>query len=78
MIPHSGFSMNRNDRIVGIDGTAHGRMNTSDSHLIQVLARMKNPDSTSAAMNLRLTATTRKISVFSTVFGNTGSSSSLA
>ena len=28
--------MKRNDRIVGIDGTAHGRMNSSDSHLIQV------------------------------------------
>src|SRR4051812_4071697 len=24
--PHSGFSMNRTERIVGIDGTAHGRM----------------------------------------------------
>ncbi len=35
MIPHSGLSMNRNDRIVGIDGTAQGRMNSSDSHLIQ-------------------------------------------
>ena len=30
--------MNRNDRIVGIDGTAHGKMKSSDSHLIQVRA----------------------------------------
>ena len=38
MSPHSGFSMKRIDRIVGIDGTAHGRMNSSDSHLIHVRA----------------------------------------
>ena len=30
--------MKRNDRMVGIDGTAHGRMNSNDSHLIHVLA----------------------------------------
>src|SRR6266576_7152626 len=48
MSPHSGLSMNRIDRIVGIDGTAHGRMNSSDSHLIQVRAWMKNPDRISA------------------------------
>ena len=29
--PHSGLSMKRNDRMVGIDGTAHGRMNTTES-----------------------------------------------
>src|SRR5687768_7892753 len=29
MIPHSGLSMKRNERIVGIDGTAHGRMNST-------------------------------------------------
>src|SRR5438067_13588965 len=38
MIPHSGLSMNRIDRIVGIDGTAQGRMNTSDSHRIHARA----------------------------------------
>ena len=32
--PHSGFNMKRIDKIVGIDGTAHGRMNTSESALI--------------------------------------------
>src|ERR1044072_2041662 len=49
MSPRSGFSMNRIDRIVGIDGTAQGRMNNTDSHLIQGLAGTKNPDSSSAA-----------------------------
>ena len=30
MTPHSGFSMKRTDRMVGIEGTAHGRMNSTD------------------------------------------------
>src|SRR5260370_12684956 len=34
-MPHSGFSMKRIDRMVGIDGSAHGRMNSTDSHRIQ-------------------------------------------
>ena len=34
--PHSGLSMKRSDMMVGIDGTAHGRMNSTESHLIQV------------------------------------------
>src|SRR5437763_7353175 len=29
--PHSGLSMKRTDRMVGIDGTAQGRMNSTDS-----------------------------------------------
>ena len=32
--PHSGLSMKRSDMMVGIDGTAQGRMNSTDSHLI--------------------------------------------
>src|SRR4030081_2914827 len=35
-MPHSGLNMNRTDRMVGIEGTAHGRMNSTDSHLIHV------------------------------------------
>src|SRR3954466_7902373 len=34
MTPHSGLSMKRTERIVGIDGTAHGRMNSTDRPLI--------------------------------------------
>ncbi len=34
--PHSGLSMKRSDMMVGIDGTAQGRMNSTESHLIQV------------------------------------------
>src|SRR6185369_16173055 len=48
MSPHSGFSMKRIDRIVGIDGTAQGRMKSSESHLIQVRWTTKKPESTSA------------------------------
>ena len=43
MMPHSGLSMKRMDRMVGIEGTAHGRMKTRDSHLIHVRARTKKP-----------------------------------
>ena len=74
MMPHSGFSMNRNDRIVGIDGTAHGRMNRSDSHLIHVRAWMKKPDSTSAISILTLIAMSRNASVLSTDRRKIGSS----
>src|SRR5258708_11640941 len=55
--PHSGFNMKRIDRIVGIDGTAHGRMNSSDSHLIHGLAMPQKPDRNSATPIFRLMAT---------------------
>ena len=42
--PHSGLSMKRIERMVGIDGTAHGRMNSTDSHLIHGRAVTKKPD----------------------------------
>src|SRR5688572_22428842 len=32
--PHSGLSMKRTDRMVGMEGTAQGRMNSTDSALI--------------------------------------------
>src|SRR6202012_4500346 len=34
--PHSGLSMKRTDRMVGIDGTAQGRMKITDSQRIQL------------------------------------------
>ena len=77
MIPHSGLSMNRIDRIVGMDGTAHGRMNMSDSHLIQVRARTKKPDRNSATIIFRLMPTIRNTSVLTTERAKTGSSTSL-
>src|SRR3989449_2830828 len=74
IIPHSGLSMKRTDRIVGIDGTAQGRMNTSDSHLIQVRACTKKPDRNSAMTILRLMPMMRNISVLTTDLAKTGSS----
>ena len=53
--------MKRIDRMVGIDGTAHGRMNTSESHLIHGRAVTKKPDRNSAIAIFRLMATMRKI-----------------
>ena len=58
--------MNRIDRIVGIDGTAQGRMNSSDSHLIHVRATTKKPDRTSATIILTLIAMIRNASVLKT------------
>src|SRR5215211_4225283 len=55
--------MNRRDRMVGIDGTAHGRMNSTDSHLIHERCWMKKPDRKSATSIFRLMPTSRKISV---------------
>src|SRR5207247_10521797 len=76
MIPHSGLSMKRTDRIVGIDGTAHGRMKISDSHLIQVRACTKKPDRNSATTILRLMPMMRNISVFTTDLEKAGASTS--
>src|SRR3954454_5750623 len=46
--PHSGLSMNRTDRIVGIDGTAQGRMKISETQRIHGRCWTKKPDSNSA------------------------------
>src|ERR1700687_2710561 len=77
MIPHSGLNMKRMDRIVGIDGTAHGRMKSSDSHRSQARACTKKPDRNSATIILRLMPTIRNASVLATDLGNTGSASKL-
>src|ERR1700737_601274 len=57
--PHSGLNMKRTDRMVGIEGTAHGRMNSTDSHLIHERDWMKKPDRTSAISIFRLMPITR-------------------
>src|SRR5580700_10234662 len=71
--PHSGLNMKRTDRMVGIDGTAQGRMNSTDSHLIQRRSWMKKPDKNSAISILMLMPMTRKISVLTAARANTGS-----
>src|SRR6202000_1196710 len=72
-MPHSGLSMKRTDRMVGIDGTAQGRMNNTDSHLIQARACTKKPDRTRAITTLKLMPITRKISVLIAARAKTGS-----
>src|ERR1700761_3391472 len=62
-MPHSGLNMNRTDRMVGMDGTAQGRMNSTDSHLIQGRCCTKKPDSNSAITILKLMPITRNTSV---------------
>ena len=69
--------MKRNDRIVGIDGTAHGRMNSTDSQRIHGRVLAKKPDRNSASAIFTLIATPRKTSVLTTLPANTGSSNSL-
>ena len=76
MRPHSGFSMKRNDRMVGIDGTAHGMMNSIDSQRIQRWRCTKKPDRNSAITIFTLMPTSRNAAVFATLRRNTGSSKS--
>src|SRR6202023_4190812 len=52
--PHSGLNMKRTDRMVGMEGTAHGRMNSTDSHLIQERDCTKKPDKTTATTFCKL------------------------
>ncbi len=58
--PHSGLNMKRTDRMVGIDGTAQGRMNSTDSHLIQGRCWAKKPDRNSAIIILTLMPITQE------------------
>ena len=71
--PHSGLSMKRTESMVGIDGTAQGRMNTAEMSLIHQRSTTKKPESTSATTILRLIATMMKISVLTTVRKKIGS-----
>src|SRR6195952_3166853 len=73
MTPHSGLSMKRTDRMVGIDGTAQGRMNSTDSHLIHHRDCTKKPDRNSATSILKLMRTRRKISVLTAARAKIGS-----
>jgi len=66
-MPHSEFSIHRNDRMVGIEGTAQGRMKMMDSQRIQGLVEAKKPDSSNARNSLRLMPMPRKIAVLITV-----------
>ena len=65
--------MKRTDRMVGIEGTAHGRMNSTDSHLIHERDCTKKPDRNSATSILKLMPMTRKISVLTAARAKIGS-----
>ncbi len=71
--PHSGLSMKRTERMVGIDGTAQGRMKITDSHLIQARCWAKKPDRNSAISILMLMPMTRKIRVLTAARAKIGS-----
>src|SRR3984885_4296532 len=72
-MPHSGLSMNRTERMVGIDGTAQGRMKITDSHRIHVRCCTKKPDRNSAINILMLMPMRRKISVLTAARAKIGS-----
>src|ERR1700716_518965 len=71
--PHSGLNMKRTDRMVGIEGTAHGRINSTDSHLIQERDWMKKPDKNRATSILKLMPISRKTSVLTAARAKIGS-----
>ena len=52
--PHSGLNMKRIEKIVGIDGTAHGSRKSTDSQRIQARSCTKKPESHSASRNFRV------------------------
>ena len=69
--------MKRTDRMVGIEGTAQGRMNSSERILIHQRFCTKKPESTRAITILMLMPTTRNTTVLMTVRKKIGSSKSL-
>src|SRR5437879_10581341 len=73
IMPHSGLSMKRTDKMVGIDGTAQGRMNSTDSHLIQVRCWEKKPDRNRAIRNLRIMVIRKTFSVVTAARAKIGS-----
>src|SRR3954467_7005257 len=46
--PHSGLSMKRTEMIVGIEGTAHGRTNSTDRIFTHQRLWVKKPETNSA------------------------------
>src|SRR3954470_16522756 len=71
--PHSGLNMKRTERMVGIEGTAQGRMNSTESHLIQERDCTKKPDKNSATIILKLMPITRKMRVLTAARAKIGS-----
>src|SRR5262245_23792609 len=76
--PHSGLNMKRIEKMVGIDGTAHGSRKITDSQRIQARSCTKKPDSQSASTNFRFTAISRKNTVLIAVRRKIGSAKSRA
>ena len=65
--PHSPFSIQWSEMKAGSCGTAQGSTNSISITLVNQPGRMKRPDSSSARNSLRLTPSTTKISVLTTV-----------
>src|SRR5277367_959339 len=74
--PHSGLSMKRIDRMVGIDGTAQGNTYSTAKTFTHQRLWVKKPDRKSAITIFTLMATIRNTSVFTTVRRKIGSSES--
>ena len=75
--PHSGLSMKRTDKMVGIEGTAQGKMKISEMILIHQRVCTKKPDKIMAKNILMLIPTTKNINVLIAVRKKIGSSNSL-
>jgi hypothetical protein len=59
--------MNRIDKLVGMEGTAQGKMKIKESHLIHVRLWTKNPDKNNAKSIFKLMPIAKKKIVFITV-----------
>src|SRR5688572_7499439 len=75
-MPHSGLNMKRIEKMVGMEGTAHGSRKITDIQRIQLRSCTKKPDSQSASTNFRFTAISKKKIVLTAVLKKIGSASS--
>src|ERR1043165_4615597 len=71
--PHSGLSMKRTEMMVGIDGTAQGRTNSTASTFTHQRLCVKKPDRKSEIPIFTLIATIRNTRVLTTVRRKIGS-----
>ena len=73
IIPHSGLSMNRTDKMVGMEGTAQGNIKIADAILIHQRWLMKKPDNARASIIFKLIATIKKTNVLTALRKKIGS-----
>ena len=73
IMPHSGLSIKRTDKIVGIEGTAQGNIKSAATHFTHQRLLTKKPDRPRAIAIFRLIATTKNTKVLAALRKKMGS-----